>query len=196
MRARSRIILSLVLGAFTTLGVAWACALCTPNSAAWYTTLNINQNGAEPARSLNIQQEARGGRELIQLRIQYAVGPAYVDWRMTPGAQSEIEEAMASFPGARGESPEAIRTLEESAGSVGPYGWPRWPWWMPDIPEVPTGLATYSARASGWPLRAMRSVGRSTDPDLPAHWQGSWRGLHADHSPQPADPRLAGRLLA
>lgn len=196
MRTRPRLFLALALGAVTTVVVAWACALAAPSTAAWYTTLNINEHGAQPARWLNVQQDQRGGRQLLQLRIQYAIGPTNEDWRMTPGLRRDIEDAMDSYPEARGGSSEAMRDLYAAGGGMGPSGWPRWPGWLPGIPDVPGGLATFSGRAAGWPLPALRSTAVSMDPGLPARWSWSWRLLTADHYQSPADPQMGAVPLA
>jgi hypothetical protein len=195
MRTLPRICVALALGAITTTVVAWTCAMATPSSAASYTTLNINEHGAQPARSLNIQVDKRPGRSLIQLRIQYSLSPAYEDWRMTPELRRDIEEAMGSFPETRGEASEGLRAMYDAMGT-GQNSWPQWPAWLPDIPPSPSGLATYSARAAGWPLPAFRSTARSPDPAVPATWRCSWRLLTVDHYDHPADPQMGAVPLA
>src|SRR6185295_3775124 len=71
MRARTRIYLSLTLGALTTVAVAWTCAMQPATTVSNYVTLNINEHGAWPRRMLNIQDDRRTGRRLYQIRTLY-----------------------------------------------------------------------------------------------------------------------------
>jgi hypothetical protein len=198
MQARSRILLAGVLGIITTTAVAWTCALATSNSVGNYSTLNINEFGAAPARRLNVQVDRRAGRQLIQFRVIDTDVPGMEDWRMRPELRKDMEEAMNSFPETRGESAEAARALYAAGGGVSSFLWPSWPWWLPDIPPSPSGLAVFSARVAGWPLPAFRSIAHSADPDpdVPITWRCSWRILTSDHYENPCDAQMGAVPLA
>jgi hypothetical protein len=188
-RMPRRVLVSLCLGILTTVAVAWFLALA-PTTHRWMGgALSADGIDAPNARYFDIEQERSRGCEWIQLSVKLfhestfpngveylAAAPAYATlgpiltieppWRFTLDTAPAVRGAIAVFP-----------NLPGSAQAPPAGGDSRWPFWLPPIPASEAGLLSCGARASGWPLKSMRSVSRLAAVGAPLQWHGSLRIL-------------------
>jgi hypothetical protein len=184
---RRRAIIAIVLGALTTIAVAWFLALA-PAARRWTgAAASLDVPDVSPARFFDIEYERSRTDEWFQLSVKVfeestfpsgekylGAMPAYATlgpilsieppWRFTAAISPAVREALAAFPYPPGSS-------QRAAGR----GYPRWPGWLPPIPDSSKGLLSYGGRATGWPLKSMRSLSHLDSISGELVWSGSLR---------------------
>jgi hypothetical protein len=177
---------AILLGALTTIAVAWCLALA-PTRRQW----SLSGMPLDPpplsasTRDLNIEHERGPGDEWAQLVIvmmQDGVLPDGTKCIERAGTYASLGPILRTDPSWRIDR----ETAPDIYGAIESFPHPRWPYWLPPIPARPRGLLSYGARATGWPLKSMRSVSRLDSIGGELRWSGSLR----------VRPRTAYRIQA
>lgn len=180
--------LCLLLGALTTVVIAWSLALWPTPATGLQTALMVARGPRDAElRQLYIVDERRAG-----VRTYFVIvgsgGPSGSTeqswhplvgrtsgtpiWTMRPADRPDILAAISIFPDFVTDGRASVRLPDA------PYC-PPWPRWLRRIPESPGGLIAHGGRASGWPFATMRSLMRMNAADSSPVWSGSRRILAA-----------------
>jgi hypothetical protein len=185
---RRRLFFSACLGALTTPALAWCLALL-PTSRQWSMTgLPLDPPPLAPAtRLINIEQERGPGDEWAQVVVVVMQEGTLADGTRClelAGAYESYGPVLKSEPPWRFDA----STAPEVYRAIRAFPHPPWPRWLPPIPGSPRGLLSHGARATGWPLKSMRSVSRLDTLMGELQWSGALRVL-----PRTAYARSAAR---
>jgi hypothetical protein len=172
---RRRIIIAVYLGVLTTVASAWFLALA-PTQRRW----SMSGMPIDPpplsatTRQLTIEHERGPGDEWVQLvvvKMQRGVLADGTPSLEVAGAYASLGPTFAADPPWRLDA----STARAVRAAINDFPHPPWPSWLPAIPPTGAGLVSYGARATGWPLKSMRSLSRLEEPGGALRWSGSLR---------------------
>jgi hypothetical protein len=183
-----RIALAFLLGAITTIAIAWTVALAPPKRQ-WFQVGFPLDHTSSPLQLLTIEQEHSGGLRWFQASVNGWEGNAPIPaWYSLPWAALQHESWRLrdrDIPLARRQ----LRAFVSPGQSTG--GWNTsdgdlmdWPLWLPSIGR-PEGYLSYGGRAAGWPFLTMRSISTLQTLNDELRWRGSFRILPTTNYPPP-----------